>query len=305
MLTDSAKMSFQALSESMSDSFPGSSPNARFLAGSLPVGDTSWKSYLLRSSWSVVIHLLGLGILLWAITRTGAMDTLAKAIKAPDITWIASPGPGGGGGGGGNKMPDPPKKAELSGKEKITVPVAKPAPVQPTPPKEQPKPAEQLTIPAQTMASGVTELPGAISNLPTMPTASQGSGSGGGAGTGTGTGIGPGRGSGLGDGEGGGTGGGVYRPGNGVISPRLLQEVKPGYTGEAMRAKIQGVVVMEAVVLPDGSIGNVHITRSLDPTFGLDQEAIKAARQWRFKPSMRLGEPVPVLVRLELEFTIR
>ena len=155
------------------------------------------------------------------------------------------------------------------------------------------------------MASGVTELPGAISNLPTMPTASQGSGSGGGAGTGTGTGIGPGRGSGLGDGEGGGTGGGVYRPGNGVISPRLLQEVKPGYTGEAMRAKIQGVVVMEAVVLPDGSIGNVHITRSLDPTFGLDQEAIKTVKKWRFAPGTRFGQPVPVLVEIEMTFTLR
>ena len=62
------------------------------------------------------------------------------------------------------------RKAELPGKEKITVPVAKPPKLQPTPPKEIPKPAEQLTIPAQTMATGVQELPGAISSLPTLPT---------------------------------------------------------------------------------------------------------------------------------------
>ena len=165
--------------------------------------------------------------------------------------------------------------------------------------------AQVLNIPAQTMASGVQELPGALSNMPTLPTASQGSGTGGGAGTGSGTGSGPGRGSGLGPGEGGGTGGGVYRIGNGVVSPILVQEFKPGYTGEAMRAKIQGIVVLEAVVLPDGSVGNVQITRSLDPNFGLDQEAIKTVKKWRFRPGTRFGQPVPVLVEIELTFTLR
>ena len=42
--------------------------------------------------------------------------------------------------------------------------------------------------------------------------------------------------------------------------------------------------------------GNVHITRSLDPTFGLDQEAIKTVKKWRFAPGTRFGQPVPVLV---------
>jgi len=276
------------------------------LTGQTPGPDANAQRFGGAFSVSMLTHVAGLLLILFVMSLpTPAPQPRPPFAMPTGIVWLDQKGPGGGGGGGGNKMPDPPKKAELSGKEKITVPVAKPAPVQPTPPKEQPKPAEQLTIPAQTMASGVTELPGAISNLPTMPTASQGSGSGGGAGTGTGTGIGPGRGSGLGDGEGGGTGGGVYRPGNGVISPRLLQEVKPGYTGEAMRAKIQGVVVMEAVVLPDGSIGNVHITRSLDPTFGLDQEAIKTVKKWRFAPGTRFGQPVPVLVEIEMTFTLR
>jgi TonB family protein len=222
-----------------------------------------------------------------------------------DLVWLETTGPGGGGGGGGNKTPDPPRKAELPGKEKITVPVAKPPKPAPEPPKEVPKPTQQINIPAQTMATGVQELPGAISNVPTIPTPSQGMGTGGGAGTGTGNGIGPGRGAGLGDGEGGGTGGGVYKPGNGVTSPRLTYEKKPGYTGEAMRAKIQGIVVMEAVVLPDGSVGPVKITRSLDPRFGLDEEAIRTVKQWRFAPGTRLGQPVPVLVEIEMTFTLR
>jgi TonB family protein len=59
------------------------------------------------------------------------------------------------------------------------------------------------------------------------------------------------------------------------------------------------------VVLPDGTVGNVEVVRSLDPVFGLDQEAIKAARQWRFVPGMRLGQPVPVLVVISMTFTLR
>jgi protein TonB len=85
----------------------------------------------------------------------------------------------------------------------------------------------------------------------------------------------------------------------------LLREVKPQYTAEAMRAKVQGRVMLECIVLADGTVGNVEVLRSLDPTFGLDQEAIKAAKQWRFDPGTRFGEPVAVLVTIELTFTLR
>jgi TonB family protein len=58
-------------------------------------------------------------------------------------------------------------------------------------------------------------------------------------------------------------------------------------------------------VLQNGDVGTCNITRSLDPMFGLNDEAIKAAKQWRFRPGMRFGEPVPVLVTIELAFTLR
>lgn len=219
-----------------------------------------------------------------------------------DIVWLADPGPGGGGGGGGNERPEPPKKAELPGRDKITVPVeTKPEPV-PDPPKEVPPP-EQLLIPAQTMAAADVTLPGAITPAPVSD--SLGAGKEGGAGTGTGSGIGSGQGSGLGPGFGGGTGGGAYRPGAGISLPSVLREVKPAYTADAMRAKVQGSVWLECIVMPDGSVGDVRVTRSLDPIFGLDQEAIKAAKQWRFRPGMRQGEPVPVIITIELTFTLR
>jgi periplasmic protein TonB len=98
-------------------------------------------------------------------------------------------------------------------------------------------------------------------------------------------------------------GGIVYEIGQGVSAPVVVKEVKPQYSAEAMKAKIQGVVVVECVVMPDGVPSAVRVVRSLDPA--LDLEATKAVRQWRFKPGMKDGKPVPVLVTIELTFAPR
>jgi TonB family protein len=229
-------------------------------------------------------------------------------IQNPNIIWTVQAGLGGGGGGGGNQNPEPARKVELPGKDEISVPVEKAVNLQQPKLEEKPPlpdPTPVMQLPALAMASGTDMLPGVMTGLPSAESLSQGIGRGGGAGTGEGTGIGEGKGNGLGPGEGGGTGGGVYRPGNGVQLPRILREVKPQYTADAMRAKVQGVVELEAVVLPDGAVGDVRIIHSLDPVFGLDQEAIKAVKQWRFAPGTRLGQPVAVLVGIELTFTLR
>jgi protein TonB len=258
---------------------------------------------------SFVYHLVMFGFLLLAIrygSRTSTKAAVLPELPNANIIWLNQPGPGGGGGGGGNRMKEPPRQAELPGKDKLTVPVAKPPAMEVQQQvKNEPNPIEQLNIPAKMLAAAQDSLPGAIEAPPGPPTLSQGSGSGGGAGTGTGSGVGPGTGSGLGPGSGGGTGGGVYRPGNGVTLPRVLREVRPQYTSDAMRAKVQGQVLLECVVRPDGAVGDVQVIRSLDSTFGLDQEAIKAAKQWRFAPGTRLGEPVSVLITIELTFTLR
>ena len=253
---------------------------------------------------------VAMGFLMLLAIRYGPGGTTSAALlpEQPNshIVWLNEPGPGGGGGGGGNKMKEPPRPAELPGKAKLTVPVIKqPKLEDPQQAKKEPDPVEQLNIPAKTLASAQDSMPGVIEVPAGPPTSSQGSGSSGGAGTGRGSGIGPGTGSGLGPGTGGGTGGGVYRPGNGVTLPRVLREVKPQYTSDAMRAKVQGMVLLECVVKSDGSVGDVQIVRSLDSAFGLDQEAVNAARQWRFAPGTRMGEPVSVLVTIELTFTLR
>jgi len=257
---------------------------------------------------SAALDVLFVVLIIW-VSRLPVKPYAANAILPENpnsqIVWLSQEGPGGGGGGGGNKMKEPPRQAELPGKDKITVPVEKKPKLEQQVAKNEPSPVEQLNIPAKSLAASQDSLPGAIEAVPGPPTLSQGSGAGGGAGTGTGSGVGPGTGSGLGPGSGGGTGGGAYRPGKGVTVPRVVREVRPNYTSDAMRAKVQGVVVLECVVRPDGSVGDVQIVRSLDSTFGLDQEAIKAAKQWRFQPGSRMGEPVPVLISIELTFTLR
>jgi protein TonB len=292
----------------MSESYQGASPNARFLAGDVPEGEHVAKRVGSAVSVSFVSHIAIFFLTLFIISIMPAPSPPDEPARLPsDIVWLNQPGPGGGGGGGGNRMPEPPRKAELPGKDKVTVPVTKPPKLEaPEPPKDIAKPEQQMVLPAQPTTTGVVELPGALTTAPTASTISQGMGTGGGAGTGTGTGSGPGQGSGLGPGYGGGFGGGAYRPGNGITSPQLVHEVRPNYTADAMRAKIQGVVTLEAVVLPDGSVGPVRVTRSLDPTFGLDQEAEKTVKKWRFRPGTnRTGDPVPVLVEIEMTFTLR
>ena len=247
-----------------------------------------------------IMAALAVWVSTWPLSFVSAEST--PITRKYDLVWIASPGPGGGGGGGGDKTPVPAPAREV-GKDRLSVPAPPPELKPVEKPKEQPPP-EPLEIPAKPLADATQSLPGVLEATPSVST-TQGPGSDGGAGTGTGTGSGEGRGSGLGPGFGGGTGGGAYRPGSGVTSPQLVREVKPNYTANAMRAKVQGVVLLDCVILPEGTVGDVTILKSLDKVFGLDEEAIKAAKQWRFVPGRRLGEPVPVLVTIELAFTLR
>ena len=92
---------------------------------------------------------------------------------------------------------------------------------------------------------------------------------------------------------------------NGVSAPRVVSSVQPSYTPEAIRARIQGVVVLGAVVPVDGTPSEITIVRSLDSTYGLDEQAIAALKQWKFEPGMKEGKPVAVRVRVEMEFNLR
>ena len=96
----------------------------------------------------------------------------------------------------------------------------------------------------------------------------------------------------------------AFRPGHGVIPPRLLSQVTPQYTSDAMRQKIAGKAGLECVVETDGTVQRVRVVRSVDKLYGLDEQAIKAAKQWRFAPGMKDGEAVPVLITIDMAFTL-
>jgi TonB family protein len=215
------------------------------------------------------------------------------------------PRPGGGGGGGGNQQPGKIRRAQGVGSNTITLRARRPpaaASVTTASSRAVENAVPSIVLDAKPLASGIFDqagLPNAVSSG-----TSTGPGSGGGVGTGVGTGIGPGDGPGLGPGSGGGTGGGVYRPGGAVSAPRLIKEVKPRYTNEALRNGIQGTVVLEVIVASDGCPSHIRVVRSLDRG-GLDEEAVAAVAKWRFEPGRLAGAPVDVLVTIMLDFWIR
>jgi TonB family protein len=131
---------------------------------------------------------------------------------------------------------------------------------------------------------------------------SNGPGSGGGIGSGKGGGVGSGTGGGVGPGEGGGIGGGPFRVGGGVTAPSVLHKVEPEYSEEARKAKYQGTVLLYIEVDPSGRATNIKVQRSLG--LGLDEKAIEAVKQWKFKPGYKDGKPVTVAATIEVNFRL-
>ena len=97
----------------------------------------------------------------------------------------------------------------------------------------------------------------------------------------------------------------IPKPGT-TLPPQIVRTVKAVYTSEARAAGIEGIVRVEVLVLTDGTVGkDASVIQSLDHTFGLDDEAVKASRQWRFKPATKDGTPVTAHVVIEQTFTLR
>jgi protein TonB len=238
------------------------------------------------------------------ITDQQRPDVRHLVFLAPEL-----PRPGRGGGGGGNQRPDPIRRAHGVGADTVTLRVRKePLPtagvtIASAPAVEDVPLLPSFVLDAKPLASGLFDQIGLPSGG-VMSGGSTGPGAGGGVGSGSGTGMGAGRGPGFGPGSGGGTGGGIYRAGGAVSAPRLIKEVKPRYTREALLNKIQGTVALEVIVTADGCASQIRVVRSLDAG-GLDEEAVAAVAQWRFEPGRLGAAPVDVLVRIELDFVIR
>jgi protein TonB len=95
----------------------------------------------------------------------------------------------------------------------------------------------------------------------------------------------------------------VFKPGDGVSLPTVVKQVQPQYTQEALAARIEGAVTLTAVVLSDGTVGDVTVSQSLDSM--LDEQAVKAMKQWLFRPGMKDGKPVAVRVDVRINFTLK
>lgn len=117
----------------------------------------------------------------------------------------------------------------------------------------------------------------------------------------------PGKGGGSGplEGPGSGSGGdGIYEYGSGIINPELVVKTTPSYTDEAIKAKAQGIVVLQAVIRKDGRVDSFKVLRSLG--YGLEEKAIQEIHnRWRFRPGTLNGKPVDVLATIEVQFNLR
>jgi protein TonB len=243
----------------------------------------------------------------------GAQEPIAVVdYKLTDITPIDLPKAekrAGGGGGGGRNAPTPPSKGQLP-KFSLTPPIIAPRPeVQLKPPSLPVQ--ETIQVDPRLQPPHIADMPtGDPKGVPGPP--SPGPGSGGGIGSGSGGGIGSGDGTGAGPGHGYNTGGGNPGLGGGDRNavatavdqkPMALNLPSPRYTEEARKNKIQGTVITKVLVGADGTVKQVRIVRGLPD--GLDEQAIQAAYQIRFRPAMKGGQPVAFWQAVQIEFNLR
>lgn len=90
-----------------------------------------------------------------------------------------------------------------------------------------------------------------------------------------------------------------------IAAPQVISEAPARYTAEAMRNRLQGKVRVRAIVEPDGTVSNVEVIESLDKQYGLDEQAVDSVKQWRFKPGTLDGNPIRVMVNIDVTFVIR
>lgn len=226
--------------------------------------------------------------------ETAVNVDVSDILKAPKMATPA----GGGGGGGSHDIVDPMKgKLPPRMKDPITPPMV--------PVLDKPKLAFTPAINVQkdiTLPDNPQMADFGVKSSTNVTLASNGSGGGGGMGSGYGGGLGSGNGNGFGPGSGGNTGGGVYHIGGGVSAPVPIFTPEAEFSDEARRAKYQGVVLISLIVDAQGNPQNPRVVRPLG--MGLDEKALEAVRKYKFKPAMREGKPVPVMMSIEVNFRL-
>jgi protein TonB len=252
---------------------------------------------------AISLHVVVVALILWlsiaAVKKAVSKNQLLTNIDVPQYMPIAPKGPqmGGGGGGGSHDILQAPKGRLPKFEEQPIVP---PMVIKNDHPKLVADPAIMMPKDIQLPNNNLPNLGDPRTSI--VGPASNGTGSGAGMGSGSGGGIGSGHGNGYGPGEGGGYGGGLYHVGGGVSAPQLIFAPDPEFSDEARRAKYQGVCVVSLIVDAQGNPQRVQVVRHLG--MGLDEKAVEAVKQYRFKAATLQGKPVPVEVNIEVNFRI-
>ncbi len=268
--------------------FPPKLPPLELTSKPIPVPD---RMAVKRNPWAVGIS-TAVNLAILAVLLFFGLRRIINIVKPPTVavtplhlTDIKMPKAAEAAGGGGGS---PDKSEAIKGR----VPPRAQAIV--TVPKMVLPPAPTIDVQKEIKIPDDPSLPNfGMSDSPNVKLASGGNGAG--------LGMGSGSGNGYGAGSGGNYGGGVYRVGGGVSAPSILHSVDAQFTDEARRNKYQGVCIVEILVDAQGSPHNPRVVRALG--MGLDENAVKAIMQYKFRPGMRNGKPVAVWpVDVEIDF---
>lgn len=304
-LRDFRRSPKQYVASVFQDNTPGSRRRRQVLLFGLAIGFTLYQAFMLAI---ILLPALFGGVEAKEDEQEQVHMINPDDFKMQDIEMPKAEKKAGGGGGGGRNTPTPASKGQLP-KFSLTPPLIAPRP-EPTPrPPSLPVMETVQVDPRLEPKRDDLAMTGLPTGVPGPPSA--GPGSGGGMGDGTGGGMGPGNGRGVGPGSGYNMGGGDPRLGGGSGGPAtnvdqqpiLLNNPVPRYTEEARKNKIQGTVTARVLIGADGSVKQVKIVRGLPD--GLDEQAIQAAYQLRFRAAMKSGQPVAFWKNVVIEFNLR
>ena len=93
------------------------------------------------------------------------------------------------------------------------------------------------------------------------------------------------------------------QPAKDLTMPTVVHDVKADYPESAKKERVQGNVMLAVVVKKDGTVGEVTVKKPLHPE--LDEAAVKAMKQWEFRPGTKDGKTVDVSVDVEMTFNLK
>ena len=253
--------------------------------------------------YSLLIHASAVTLLFTlASTQPGrrllnnTVRLVASSVLAPYLPQVTSAGKSGGSGGDRSPLPASRGRLPRIASRQFTPPVVVPTNLHPVLPMEA-----TLILPPETKLPDVN-LPQLGNPWATAVPPSTGQGCCGGIGDKRGKGIGPNDGDGVGPDSGDGIGGIASRSSGASRALIVLYKVEPDYSDDARKAQLQGTVVLRIEVDERGLARDLRVVRPLG--LGLDERAMDAVKQWRFRPAFRNGKPTAATAIVEVNFRL-